>query len=207
MIDGDRYSGKSHGIRFTIQCAPQDRFTAVDVVDFGDVVMNAADLAKAIDDGRSADFPAFDPTKEDEAVPRLLIWLTGKLRGSRRWIIVDHCGRANFSRPALILLTKLAGVIERGVLPGVRLVVAEIDRAKLPAGAHYDRAALPSEDAVGLWCETLGAHIGKPALTKIQISGYIATVFGSIAAGTAPDQHASLVEAGLAKVFGSLQEL
>lgn len=211
VIDGDRFSGKSHGIRMAIQCAPQDRFTAIDIADYDTTVMNAADLAHAIDGFKSADFPPFDPTKEDDAVGRLTGWVTAKLTNSRRWLIIDHCSRANLSRPAGALLTKLAGTIERGALPGVRLIVADVDRTKLPGalpwGSGYDKAELPDRNAVTSWCETLGVHIGKPPLTPDQITDYLDTVFGGITPGAAPDQYASLVEAGLAKVFSRIQAL
>jgi hypothetical protein len=210
VIDGDRFSGKSHGIRFAIQCAPQDRFTPIDVADFGTVVMNAMDLTMAIDNGRNSEFPAFDPTKEDEAVPRLLFWLTGKLKGSQQWIIIDHCSRANLSQPAGTLLTKLTGVIERGALPGVRMVIADIDRSKLPGALawsnNYDRAVLPDQTAVENWCQTLGAHIGK-ALTPLQIAGYRNAVFNGITPATTPEQRALLLETGLSKVFGEMRAL
>jgi hypothetical protein len=210
VIEGNRFSGKSHGIRFAIQCAPQHRFTPIDVADYGDVVMNAEDLARAIDNGRSAVVPHFDLTKENEAVPRLFQWLKGTLNGSQQWIIIDHCSRANLSAPAATLLMKLAGAIERGDLPGVRLVVADLDREKLPGtlpwNANYDRAELPDRHAVESWCQTLGAHIGK-TLTPVQIADYSNTVFSSITPATAPDQYASLLEAGLSKVFVSIQAL
>ena len=104
---------------------------------------------------RHQDFPSFDLTKEDSAVRAVLMWLTAKLKGTKTWVIIDHCNRPVLTRPAADLLVELAGNIESGFLPGVKLILADIDRAKLPGAlpyrSHHDRAVLPDEAAVRQW--------------------------------------------------------
>lgn len=188
VIEGDRFTGKSFSIRFAVKCAPQDRFVIVDIGDWGDTPMNAKDLTRALGGAKgrarpSEDFPSFDLTKEDEAVPRLLMWLTETLMGTKAWVIIDHCNRPVLTRAASTLLVKFASKIESGFLPGVKLIVADIDRTKLPGalphGSRHDRAVLPDEAAVRQWCESFATHLNK-AVTPQQISDFVNEVFNGI---------------------------
>jgi hypothetical protein len=239
VIDGERFTGKSFSIRFAVKCAPQDRFVIVDIADWGDTPMNAKDLARAIGGSKgrarpSEDFPSFDLTKEDEAVPRLLMWVTETLMGTKSWVIIDHCNRPILTRAAGALLAKLAGKIESGFLPGVKLILADIDRTKLPGalphGSRYDRAALPDETAVRHWCESFATHLNK-TVTAVQLSDFVDEVFAGITvlAGAqpgmqpamqpvaaaalqeeeqlTPDQAALILEQRLSKISSDIQAL
>jgi hypothetical protein len=226
VIEGDRFTGKSYSIRFAVQCAPQSRFVVVDIGEWGETPMTAKDLAHAIDGYKDRqDFPSFDITKEDEAVPRLLTWLTGKLKGTKSWVIIDHCNRPALTRAAATLLVKLASNIESGFLPGVKLILADIERAKLPGAlphrSRHDRAVLPDETAVRQWCETFATHLNK-TVTAQQITDFVSEVFAGIAAqngagagaGVAqpedpltPDQVAVILEQRLSKVSADIQAL
>ena len=80
----------------------------------------------------------------------MLTWLTAKLKGTKSWVIIDHCNRSVLTRPAADLIIELAGTIENGLLPGVKLILADIERTNLPGvlpyRSHHDRAVLPNED-------------------------------------------------------------
>jgi hypothetical protein len=184
VIEGDRFSGKSHSFLFAIQCAPQNRYVAVDIGEWGETPMTAEDLAKAIGGYKGgADFPSFDITKEESAVPRLLTWLNERLKGTKTWVIVDHCNRPALTSAANALLARLAANIEKGVLRDVKLIVADIDRAKLPGTlphrSRHDRAVLPDEAAVGHWVESFATHLNK-TVTPQQISDFVSEVFEGI---------------------------
>jgi hypothetical protein len=232
VIEGDRFTGKSFSIRFAVKCAPQDRFVIVDVGDWGDTPMNAKDLARAIGGAKgrarpSEDFPSFDLTKEDEAVPRLLMWVTETLMGTKTWVIIDHCNRPVLTRAAKTLLDKFAGKIESGFLPGVKLIVADIDRTKLPGAlphsSRHDRAVLPDEIAVRQWVESFATHLNK-AVTEQQVAKFVSDVFAGITILTGPpplpvapapaeddtltfDQAAVILEQRLSKVSSDIQAL
>jgi hypothetical protein len=183
VIEGDRFTGKSYSIRFAVQCAPQDRFVVVDIGRWGSKSMTVLNLVQAIDGYKHTDLPAFDLTKEDSAVGPLLMWLSAKLKGTKTWVIIDHCNRPVLTRAAADLLVALAGDIESGFLPGVKLILADIDRAKLPGALPYksrhDRAVLPDEVAVGQWCESLATHLNK-TVTQQQVSNFVSEVFEGI---------------------------
>ena len=65
VIDGERFTGKSYSIRFAVQCAPKDRFVAVDIGKWGTKPLNVKDLVQLIDGFKHQDLPGFDETKED----------------------------------------------------------------------------------------------------------------------------------------------
>jgi hypothetical protein len=136
-----------------------------------------------IDGYKHSDFPGFDETKEDSAVGPMLMWISAKLKGTKTWVIVDHCNRSVLTRPAADLLVELAGSVETGLLPGVKLILADIDRAKLPGAlpyrSHYDRAVLPNEESVQQWVEALAKHLEK-AVTPQQVSEFVAGAFDGI---------------------------
>jgi hypothetical protein len=208
VVDGPSKTGKSYGLRFAVKCAPQTRFFPVDVADWGDVPMNAEDLAKAIFPDTTDGFPPFDVTKEDDAVPRLHQWLTARLRGTQRWIIIDHCRRPNLTRAAESLLFKLAGTLAKQYLPGVRLIVADIDRTKLPESlpslSRYDLTSLPNREAVEDWCRGVAKHLDKSP-TDEQIRGYVDQVFEGFNGSIDPPTFALVLESRLARVLDGIR--
>ncbi len=164
VIEGEKYSGKSYGVRLARRVAPNGAFIDVDPAEWDAVPMTVADVA-AILTGTTDQPPRVDLTKEDEAVPKLLATVKQRLKGSGTWIIVDNFNRANLTRAAATLLLKVADAIEAGSLPGVRLILADIDRSKLSRPlkqrSRRDRADLPDRNAVREWCDTLATHMGK----------------------------------------------
>ena len=229
VIEGDRFTGKSYSIRFAVQCAPKERFVAVDIGRWGTKPLTVKDLVQLIDGYKHQDFPAFDETKEDSAVGPMLMWLMAKLKGTKTWVIIDHCNRSVLTRPAADLLSELAGSIESGLLPGVKLILADIERAKLPGvlpyRSHYDRAVLPDETAVRQWVESLATHLEK-TVTPQQISDFVTRAFDGIkivigqpvpvepvvaapGAGDQPtiDQAAMMLEQRLYKIFDDIRSL
>jgi hypothetical protein len=207
-VDGPSKTGKTYGLRFAVKCAPQTRFSPVDIADWGDIPMNAADLAKAIFPDNTDGFPQFDATKEDDAVPRLHQWLTARLRGTQRWIIIDHCRRPNLTRAAESLLLKLAGTLAKQYLPGVRLVIGDIDRTKLPESlsslSRYDYTSLPDRVAVQEWCEGVAKQLQRP-YTDDQIKGYVDEVFDGFTGTIAPSAFALVLESRLTNVLHGIR--
>jgi hypothetical protein len=165
------------------------------------------------------------------------MWLTAKLKGTKAWVIIDHCNRSVLTRPAADLLVELAGSVENGFLPGVKLILADIERAKLPGAlpyqSHLDRAVLPDETAVRLWVESLATHLEK-TVTPERISQFVTEAFDGIkivigqpgATGAAPppavqpvvgapagaapptiDQAAMMLEQRLYKIFDDIRAL
>lgn len=184
VIEGDRFTGKSYGIRFALQCAPKERFVFVDIGRWGTKKqLTVKDLVQLIDGYKNQDLPSFDETKEDSAVGPMLMWLTAKLKGTKTWVIIDHCNRSVLTRPAADLLVELAGSVENGFLPGVKLILADIERAKLPGAlpyrSHLDRAVLPDETAVQQWVESLATHLEK-TVTAQQVSSFVTEAFDGI---------------------------
>ena len=183
VIDGDRFTGKSYSIRFAVQCAPKERFVHVDIGRWGTKPLSVKDLVQLIDGYKNKDLPDFDETKEDSAVGPMLMWLGAKLKGTKTWVIIDHCNRSVLTRPAADLLVELAGSIESGVLPGVKLILADIERAKLPGAlpyrSHHDRAVLPDETAVRSWVESLATHLEK-TVTAQQVADFVSDAFDGI---------------------------
>jgi hypothetical protein len=237
VIDGERFMGKSYSIRFAVQCAPKDRFVAVDIGKWGTKPLNVKDLVQLIDGFKHSDLPGFDETKEDSAVGPMLMWLSAKLKGTKTWVIIDHCNRPSLTRPSVDLLIELAGSIESGFLPGVKLILADFERAKLPGAlpyrSHYDRAVLPDETAVRQWVESLATHLDK-TVTPERVSQFVDDAFNGIeivigqpgappaaqpvvapGAGAAPaagdqptlDQAAMMLEQRLYKIFDDIRAL
>lgn len=205
LIDGDRSSGKSFGIRFAKRVAPPG-FIEVDPAEWGTVKMTAADVA-AILTTTLDDPPKIDLTKEDEAVPRLFELVKQKLKGTGAWVIADHCQRGNLTRAAESLLLKLSSAIEGGSLPGVRMIMADVDREKLSPtlkkNSRYDRAALPSREHVRLWCESLSAHIGKPC-TAVVLDEIVNDVFKGLADPPAIESLVEIIEDRLSEAFARI---
>jgi|EndMetStandDraft_5_1072996.scaffolds.fasta_scaffold02137_5 hypothetical protein len=223
VIDGDRYTGKSYSIRFAAQCAPKDRAVVVDIGRWKSRPLNVKELATWILDYKHQDAPSFDETKEDSAVGPMLTWLTAKLKGTKAWVIIDHCNRSVLTRPAADLIVELAGSIENGLLPGVKLILADIERANLPGvlpyRSHHDRAVLPNEEAVQQWVEALATHLEK-TVTKQQVSDFVNGAFdgikvvitpagGAVGIGNEPtiDQAAMMLEQRLYKIYDNIRAL
>jgi hypothetical protein len=205
VIEGSKASGKTHSVRFAKQCAAH-RKIAVDVKDWTGNLMSAGELAAAIYPFESV--PAYDPTKEDAAVPRLMTWLLGKLNdGQPTWVLLDHCTLPNLSQGATALLALFSSKIEAGDLPQVRLIIADIDRKYLPKGLQrVDVADLPQRVDVQHWCETLADHLGK-AYQPADIVGYVDSVFAGLPAAPAPELLTGVLETRLADVYKKIQAL
>jgi hypothetical protein len=137
-------------------------------------------------------------------------------------VLIDHCNRSVLTRPAADLIVELAGSIENGFLPGIKLILADIERANLPGvlpyRSHYDRAVLPNEDAVRQWVEALATHLEKTVTTQ-QVADFVTGVFDGIQivitqpaaqpANAQPtiDQAAMMLEQRLYKIFDDIRAL
>lgn len=163
VIEGDERSGKSFAMALARSC--QDQPGAPMPVDINDFAARAASVdARSLAElivGDAEGAPPYDPTKEDEAVPRLLVWMGNRLRKQDRWVFIDHCNRAVLTRGARSLLVDLAAKVQSGFLHTVRLVLVDFDRNELPAqwrlNVLHDRAALPEESHVAEWCRQFAA--------------------------------------------------
>jgi hypothetical protein len=167
VIDGDTRSGKSFAVSLALGFEVARNSPApLDIDEFARVgaQLNAREFAVLIA-GDDVGSPSYDHTKEDEAVPRLLYWLTGKLKGQDRWIIIDHCNRRVLTQGARTLLRDLAGRIRGGTLPDVRLILVDFDLNELPIDwrdmVRHDRAQLPDKRCVAEWCERLATAANR----------------------------------------------
>ncbi len=164
VIDGDPRTGKSFAVSLALgfEIARKSQIP-LDIDDFARVgmQMDARNLAVLIAGGDEAGCPLFDETKEDEAVPRLLYWLTSKLKAKSQWIIIDHCNRRVLTRGARTLLGDLVARLRSGALPDVRLILVDFDLKALPDewrdSVRHDSARLPDEHCVAEWCEQLAS--------------------------------------------------
>jgi hypothetical protein len=159
VIEGQDLSGKTHSTRLAKQCQPADRLVSIDINDY-QTRFNALDLARGIMQYRDEEgLPPFDPTKENDAVPRLLSWLIGKLKTRKMWLIIDHCNRQSMTDAARELLLMLTQRVEQGELPNVRLILVDVERNKLPGrlkfATRHDIATPPSVDHIRKWCKSL----------------------------------------------------
>jgi hypothetical protein len=218
IIEGEGKSGKSHGLRLARQCAPNGEFRTVDLRDWGSSQVYAWELAGAIVPKGSTELKGhnFDPSKEDAQVTWLFQWLTGKLHpGPQVWILLDHCNRPTLTQASAALIFRLAAAVERGDLPEVRLIMADVEAAKLPPELiklkiRRDKAGLPDRKAVLEWCTTLAAHLHKAGrlkkeCTKGEIDTWADSVFtGPALPGTAEEQAGGL-ETRLADVFQQIR--
>lgn len=158
VIDGEDRCGKSFAMSMAIEINVPGRIQwPVDIDDYArfSISLNARDFAVAIV-GHETGCPAFDITKENEAVPRLMTWLTTELQNKQVWIIIDHCNRKAMTHAASRLLRNLAERLYQGGLSGVRLILADFNRAELPlpmqSTIRHDRAELPTPVHVEEWC-------------------------------------------------------
>jgi hypothetical protein len=164
VIDGDPRTGKSFAVSLALgfDIARKSQIP-LDIDDFARVgqQMDARDLAVLIAGGDEVGCPLFDETKEDEAVPRLLYWLTSKLKGKSQWIIIDHCNRRVLTRGARTLLGDLIARLRSGALPDVRLILVDFDLKALPdewrESVRHDCARLPDQHCVAEWCAQLAS--------------------------------------------------
>jgi len=158
VVDGDSRSGKSFAMSMALETAePESVQWPINIDDYATsgVTLDAREFAIAIV-GHENGCPAFDLTKEDEAVPRLMTWLATELQNKKIWIIIDHCNRQVMTRAAGRLLKLLVDRLYQGGLNGVRLILADFNRNELPPQLQnmirYDRAELPVLQHVEEWC-------------------------------------------------------
>ena len=182
IIDGEDRAGKSFGVSLAIGCqATENVSPTIDLDEYAQVgaTVDARLLACSIL-GDDNGCPSYDPTKENEAVPRLLIWLTKRLKPQHLWIIIDHCNRKAVTEGARSLLKQLAERIRRGELPNIRLILVDFDRNELPRewrnDVRHDRAILPDKDRVKEWCTQL-ATAAKRRHTKEDVEQWVNEVF------------------------------
>jgi hypothetical protein len=181
IIDGEDRSGKTLGVCFAFGCRPASDLPIIDLDDFARVptMVDARELATQIV-GDDSGCPSYDPTKENEAVPRLILWLTRKLAQKHLWIIIDHCNRKAVTEGARSLLKQLAERIRTGQLPTISLILVDFDRNELPPewrnDVRHDRAALPDEKRVNEWFTQL-ATAGRRKYTKEDAEQWVNEVF------------------------------
>lgn len=182
IIEGEDRSGKSLGLSFAIGCqAPENVLPTIDFDEFARVgaMVDARELSILIigDDNLC---PPYDPTKEIEAVPRLTVWLTRRLKPQHLWIIIDHCNRKAITEGARLLLKQLAERIKRAELPNIRLILTDFDRNELPwdwrNDVRHDRAVLPDKERVKEWCTQL-ATAGRRRHTNKEAEQWVKEVF------------------------------
>lgn len=161
VINGQERTGKSFTVTLLSNFqAVQSSPPPLDIDEYARVgaELDARELVTLIV-GDDVGCPAFDITKEDEAVPRLVRWLVTRVRGRQAWIIIDHCNRRVLTAGARRVLLGLAQQLRTGLLPGVRLILIDFDRAALPLEwrdqVRFDEAQLPSRDHVEHWCKEL----------------------------------------------------
>lgn len=185
VIDGEDRSGKSFAVSLAVSCqAPERRLPTIDVDDFAKVgaILDARELACQIA-GDEEGCPAYDPTKEDEAVPRLILWLTKRLKTKQLWIIFDHLNRKSLTSAALSVLRGLTERIRMGELPNVRLILVDFDRNQFPQewrdDVRHDRAVLPDRDRVEEWCKQI-ATAAKRKHSKKEVEQWVNDVFSRV---------------------------
>ena len=161
VIDGDERSGKSFAVSLAIGCqVPERRLPTINIDDYAKVgaILDVRKLACHIA-GDDQGCPAYDETKEDEAVPSMLFWVSNRLKAKQLWIILDHLNRKSLTSAAVSLLTLLTERIRIGELPSVRLILVDFDRNQLPPewrdAVRHDRAVLPDRDRVEEWCKQI----------------------------------------------------
>lgn len=158
VIDGDSRTGKSFAMNMALETEEADRVQwLVDVDNYARFALELDARKFAVEIvGHEKDCPSFDITKEEEAVPRLMTWLARELQDKKIWIIIDHCNRQVMTRGARNLLKLLVDALYRGGLRGVRLILADFNRAELSpqlqSTIRYDRAELPARQHVEEWC-------------------------------------------------------
>lgn len=192
VIEGDERSGKSFAVGLAFSCQGQpDPPPPIDINDYAasGASLDARELAEQIV-GDAAGMPAYDPTKEEEAVPRLMFWMSNRLRAQDRWILIDHCNRPVLTGGARSLLRTLATKVQGGFLPRVWLVLVDYDRNELPAAWRlnvlHDRAALPDEGHVAEWCRQFAAAQNRKH-AEAQPVQWARDVFAAAAAGKRED--------------------
>lgn len=168
VIDGDDRCGKSFAMSMAIEISAPDRVQwQIDIDDYAKsgTTLTARDFAVAIV-GHESGCPAFDITKENEAVPGLMLWVTNALHNKQIWIMIDHCNRQVMTHAARRLLEKLVERLYQGGLAGVRLILADFNRQALSRPLQntirYDRAELPTRPHVEDWCRQVAILRQKP---------------------------------------------
>lgn len=95
VIDGEDRSGKSFAVSLVIGCqAPDKILPTIDIDKYARyaATLDARGLASLIV-GDEEGSPYYDPTKESEAIPRLMHWMKIRLKSIGLWIVIDHCNR------------------------------------------------------------------------------------------------------------------
>ncbi len=185
VIDGDDRTGKSFSVSLATACSPPDSILpTIDIDNFArySAMLDARELACLIA-GNEEGCPSYDPTKESEAVPRLMYWLNKILKPKNLWIIIDHCNRKALTDGARSLLKELSERIRNGELPHIRLILVDFDRNELPQewrdDVRYDRAILPDRDHVKEWCLRL-ATVTKRDHTDKELDKWASEVFDKL---------------------------
>jgi hypothetical protein len=163
VIEGSRRTGKTFAISMARGFRAKGRIHRSIDIDYyarHSVDVDARELAVQVA-GTDKECPPFDITKEDQAVPGLLLWLKERLGEDGRsiWLIVDHCNRRILTRGARNLLKLLIESIYGGELQDVRVILADFDRNELPPqlqeSIRHDQAELPDRKHVEEWCRQM----------------------------------------------------
>ena len=90
VIEGDRFTGKSYGIRFALQCAPKERFVFVDIGRWGTKKqLTVKDLVQLIDGYKnSGSCRASTKRRKTRRWGLMLMWLDREVEGDED--VGDH---------------------------------------------------------------------------------------------------------------------
>jgi hypothetical protein len=177
VIEGDRRTGKSLAVSLALGVKNESVFRRrinIDAFGNSDAGINARGLAVAIT-GTDQACPAFDITKEAEAVGGLIQWIKEILNKETvnevtrlqtdRWILIDHCDRKFMTRAARDLLKQFAEELQAGAMQGVRLILADFSPNEFPEAwrsqVRHDQAELPTERQVEDWGRDLATKTNK----------------------------------------------
>lgn len=212
IIDGDKLTGKSFSVTFamsfdTAKASPEpldlSAWTSTGTI------LDARALATTIA-GDEQGCPPFDLTKENEAVPHLMRWLAGKLKGKNIWVIIDHCNQRVLTDGAHRILIELAKRLRDGYLANLRLILVDFDRNELPMDwrdlVRYDHSALPDEKAVKEWCESLAMAAKRRYLTDAPAQ-WAKDVFSGLSGSNYPEglSEGARLERQLNKTLSAIQ--
>lgn len=185
VIEGNARSGKTFAVSLARACqAPANLRPTIDMEKFAlyGQQVNARDLAVLIV-GDKDGCPEYDETKDSQAVPGLLYWISNRLTTRTLWVIIDHCNRKPLTQGASELLVEFAGTVRNGDLPNVRLILVDFDcEAFDPAwreDVRHDRAVLPDSATVKEWCRQL-ATAARRKYTEELAARWAGDVFASL---------------------------
>ena len=186
VIEGEARSGKSFAVSLARGCqAPENLSPTIDMKQYAThgTQVDSRELAVTIV-GDESGCPSYDKTKDDEAVPRLLQWMSNRLKTRKLWVIIDHWNRGkSLTQGAISLLKEFAEVLRNGALPNVRLILVDFDRNDLPIAwrnnVRHDRAVLPDACMVHEWCVQL-ATAAKRKHSKQLAKKWAGDVFSNL---------------------------